>query len=133
MKTLSVPEVGSQVRVVVRFTESLLSSPSTYRDTEYRGQVVVPNKWDSGSSFKLFTGNPAWPYSIIDIDRVVDIEYISGKAGKAVKSDVRTFTVNGSRGSKYTVTQNGTKWSCTCTGFQYHRKCKHIKEIQDAK
>jgi hypothetical protein len=26
----------------------------------------------------------------------------------------------------YTVTNNSNVWSCTCTGFKFHRKCKHI-------
>ena len=39
----------------------------------------------------------------------------------------QTFEVEGSRNSKYTVKQakNGL-WNCTCVGFGFRRKCKHV-------
>ena len=38
-----------------------------------------------------------------------------------------TFVVEGSKGNKYTVKQakNGL-WNCTCAGFGFRRKCKHV-------
>ena len=37
------------------------------------------------------------------------------------------FEVEGSKGNKYTVKQakNGL-WNCTCAGFGFRRKCKHV-------
>lgn len=31
----------------------------------------------------------------------------------------------------YTVKRINKIWSCTCRGFQYHKKCKHIKRAQE--
>ncbi len=31
----------------------------------------------------------------------------------------------------HTVTQKNNTWTCTCKGFQYHKKCKHPKLIQE--
>ena len=132
MKTLSIPKVGSKVRVTTRYKESYYFSTNPWRDTVYEGEVVAPNKWDNPDSFKLFTGNPEWPYSVISANHVHDIKYIEGGPGKNVRTDVRSWTVSGSKGDQYTVTQNGTKWSCTCSGFQFRRTCKHVKKKQDA-
>ena len=41
-----------------------------------------------------------------------------------------TKAVTSSDGTKtYTVTIDGDKRSCTCPGFMYRRKCRHIKEV----
>ena len=37
----------------------------------------------------------------------------------------RSWTVIGSKGSEYTVTEQRGQLSCSCTGFKYHGKCKH--------
>jgi hypothetical protein len=52
-----------------------------------------------------------------------------------IKVDVPTatrqkHTVSGSKGKMYTViVDEFNKASCTCVGFEYHRKCKHIMQI----
>ena len=36
-----------------------------------------------------------------------------------------------SKGDKtYTVTFDGSYWSCECIGFQYNRKCKHVTSVK---
>lgn len=39
--------------------------------------------------------------------------------------------VLGSKGDVYYVTESQGKYSCTCTGFQYHGTCKHIKHVKE--
>jgi len=40
---------------------------------------------------------------------------------------IQSWTVEGSKGNKYTVTLNGENWACTCVGYGWRRKCKHIQ------
>jgi hypothetical protein len=40
-----------------------------------------------------------------------------------------TWTVTGSKGDKYTVTKEDNGFTCSCTGFQFRGKCKHIEQI----
>jgi len=43
-----------------------------------------------------------------------------------IKSDSRPVT--------YYVRTDGEEWTCTCPGYAYHRKCKHIercKKVQE--
>lgn len=43
----------------------------------------------------------------------------------------KTFKAKSSRtGEEYTVTQKGTQWSCSCMGFEYRKKCKHIDQFK---
>ena len=44
-----------------------------------------------------------------------------------------TFKVEGSKGNSYTVTKllRG-KFSCSCPGFSFRRKCKHIDIVRRA-
>ena len=44
----------------------------------------------------------------------------------------RTWTVAGSRGDSYTVSENAGEWACTCAGFKFRLECKHVKELQTA-
>lgn len=132
MKIQSIPKIGSRIRVVTRHKEIFYWATKPYRDHIYEGDVVPSNKWDRPGTFKLFTGNPDWPDSIIHLDNVHELEYIKGGPGPVVNSDTKSWTVTGSRGDKYIVSQSGTNWSCTCSGFQFRRNCKHVTEKQNA-
>ena len=46
----------------------------------------------------------------------------------------RHFEVVSSKtGEKYQVMQNGLtkKWSCTCVGYQFHNKCRHVTRLME--
>jgi hypothetical protein len=45
------------------------------------------------------------------------------------KIETKHFTVKSSRpGVEYNVTQFGEYWSCSCPGFEFYKKCKHITQ-----
>ena len=41
------------------------------------------------------------------------------------------WTVTGSKGDTYTVRSLDGQWSCSCPGFGFRRKCRHITEIKN--
>ena len=41
------------------------------------------------------------------------------------------WKVLGSKGESYTVTSEAGQWSCSCVGFGFRRKCKHIDSIKN--
>jgi len=41
------------------------------------------------------------------------------------------WTVTGSKGDKYIVSKMDGVLQCSCTGYKYHGKCKHAKQIED--
>jgi hypothetical protein len=46
------------------------------------------------------------------------------------EEEVKSIQVKGSKGNTYTVTKQGDKWKCQCSGFQFRGKCKHITNLQ---
>lgn len=51
---------------------------------------------------------------------------------KAEQPQGRTWSVAGSRGSDYTVTESAGQWACTCQGFTFRNRCKHIETIKES-
>jgi len=43
----------------------------------------------------------------------------------------RTWQVAGSKGSEYTVSLELGTWSCSCSGFKFRGKCRHVEEISN--
>ena len=41
-----------------------------------------------------------------------------------------SWRVKGSKGNEYTVTAKAGAYTCTCPGFGWRRKCKHIENIK---
>ncbi len=41
------------------------------------------------------------------------------------------WTVPGSKNNTYTVTITDKGFECSCTGFTFHGKCKHITEVTE--
>ena len=47
------------------------------------------------------------------------------------KTDTKTWEIAGSKGNKYLVSQDDLGYNCSCVGFKYHGKCKHIDEVMN--
>ena len=87
----------------------------------YQGDAVSL-KHVGADSIALSTGIKDWPVRVIPRAWVTEID---GAVYAHTSSQTQTKTVKGSKGEEYTVTL-GAKPSCTCTGFQFRRTCKHI-------
>ena len=42
----------------------------------------------------------------------------------------RVWAVVGSKGAHYTVRADQGRYTCTCPGFGWRRKCKHIEQVK---
>lgn len=47
------------------------------------------------------------------------------------KPQGQVWTVAGSKGNKYLVNLNAGHWSCTCPGFGFRHRCRHVDEIAE--
>lgn len=125
---MNIPQIGSAVKVTCRYRDTYIFSKEKYKDIVTAGQIVSNDKWTPLDSFSMTTGRPEYPVAIIALRNVVKIE----SAGKVLRAAIKkaapkTWKVKSSKGTEtYIVTNNNKSWSCTCVGFQYHRKCKHI-------
>ena len=87
----------------------------------YAGESVAL-KHVGADSIALSTGIADFPVRVIPRAWIVTID---GAAYTHASSQSQTKKVKGSKGEEYTVTL-GAKPSCTCTGFQFRKTCKHI-------
>jgi hypothetical protein len=44
------------------------------------------------------------------------------------KSVAASIEIVGSSGKSYYLTKTGSRWVCTCPGFQFRHKCRHIEQ-----
>jgi flagellin-like hook-associated protein FlgL len=49
---------------------------------------------------------------------------------KEEEPEGRVWTVKGSKGDEYRVTESGGNLSCTCSGFRFRGTCKHSESIR---
>jgi hypothetical protein len=90
--------------------------------TEYK-RFKSPIRIDKrGRTFKVVApGEPDSVYIIKSAD--IALQTPSKPASNAV-------AVTGSNGTIYYVTRSTNTYVCTCSGFQFRRKCKHIDSIK---
>ena len=115
MKT--VPTIGSSIEVSCNF----YTGPC-----KFAGTVIKPYKWLSADEFCLQTGNPHFPISVINLKSVVDLKILKGST-----TNTRKFKVKGTKDHEYLVTLVNDNYSCSCIGFKYHSKCKHITKVKE--
>lgn len=49
----------------------------------------------------------------------------------AGEDSVPTWEIAGSNGNKYVVFKDELGYNCSCVGYKYHGKCKHIEQVQN--
>lgn len=122
----NLPEVGSKIEVITRHKSHYYFSNTGFDEYRYIGEVINGPKWMEHNSFAISSNNPDIDFHIISANNIVDIKYLSGKAGREVDQSTQLFKVK-----SYTVFKSKSGYRCTCVGFQYHRKCKHIAEVKE--
>jgi hypothetical protein len=120
--------VGENVTIRVRDPRNakVFASGVVREFNEYSGTILPNPKWVGQDSICISTGLTHFPFRIIDRERILEL----GNAPVAV-SRSETFIVQGSKpGTTYTVTRDGSHWSCTCVGFGFRKDCKHVRECK---
>ena len=130
----SIPNAGCQIAITFEFPSYVIGSPKVNKTT-ITGVVEKATRFTPPDFVRIVTDFDS-PVRIreIPLHRVTNIEYADGRnaAKQSVNTDTRTWSVEGSRGSRYTVIRTRSIWTCTCPGFQFRKSCRHIKELQDA-
>ena len=129
--TIQIPSANSVVKVTVskRNNNYYTSESKPFEDYIIEGVVVNNPKWADANSITIETGNKDFPVSMISIKNIKNVEIIKGSTSDSTKY----FNIQGSKGSTYVVSVRENQYSCTCTGFKYHGKCKHGEEVMSPK
>ena len=130
----SIPEAGCRVAITFAFPSYVIGT-ATVNKTTITGVVEKATKFTPPNFLRIATDFDS-PVRVreIPIERVTNIEYADGSPAhqQMVNDGTKTWSVEGSRGSKYVVVRTKNSWSCTCPGFQFRKTCRHIKECKDA-
>ena len=130
--TVEVPKVGSRVRVTTMYPNHVVYRGDINGYVTYvREGIVVESIFKNPFNFAVKTGDPDHPVSEYNAksQHVVKIDYVTGSAAQ-VATDKKAWKVKSSDGKKFYLVQrvNG-KFSCTCTGFEFRKDCKHIGAV----
>ena len=130
----SIPETGCRVAITVAFPSYVIGT-TTVNKTTITGVVEKATKFTPPNFVRLTTDFDS-PVRVreIPLERITNIEYADGRVAQKnkIQDDIKTWSVEGSRGSKYVVVQTKNSRTCSCPGFQFRKTCRHIKELQDA-
>jgi hypothetical protein len=121
--------VGDNVTIRVRDPRNarVFAAGVVREFNEYTGKILPNPKWVAQDAITLSTGISEFPFRVIDRERIIGL----GEAAPVAVSRSETFVVQGSKpGSTYTVTRDGSHWSCTCVGFGFRKDCKHVRECK---
>lgn len=91
---------------------------------EYEGTQVPAPKSAVPGAICLTTGEKKFPVRMIDPAYIVSID--DNDVAPAVIQEVKIVDIAGSKGNTYRVTITPMGRSCTCTGYEYRKSCKHI-------
>ena len=130
--TVAVPKVGSRVRVTTMYPNHVVYRGDTNGYVTYvREGIVVQSIFRDPFMFAVKTGAPEHPVSEFNAEsqHVVKIEYVTGSATQ-VATDKKAWKVKSTDGKKFYIVErvNG-KFSCTCTGFEFRKDCKHVGAV----
>jgi hypothetical protein len=130
----SIPDTGCKVAITFEFPSYVIGS-ATVNKTTITGIVEKATKFTPPNFVRIVTDFDS-PVRIreIPLERITSLKYADGRVAnkQTPNDDTQTWSVNGSKGSCYTVVRTQFTWACTCPGFQFRKSCRHIQELKDA-
>lgn len=129
--------VGETVRIEMRYHSPLLpalfdSIPTTQ---VFVGEVLPREDYDPLDSLRMTSDDPMVSLRVVAMRNILSwngatFVYTSHEAVKERMPE--KIKVSGSNGAEYTITiqPNGAK-TCTCPGYGFRARCKHVDAIND--
>jgi hypothetical protein len=105
-----------------------------YRDTTPNGVYLLDDSKSKMYAFRPFgTGKIKVFKNPIRIEtrgrkfKLNEVQFATDL--KESEPEGRVWTVKGSKGDEYRVTELNGNYSCTCSGFRFRAKCKHVDNV----
>lgn len=129
---MQLPTEGSVVEIVLDnvAARDAMAPCSVHRaqpTLTLRGVVVPTPKWMTSSTDLTILNSETKAFNYISLHKILSIGGVTVKQPKVVADKVLNVT-SSKTGEVYVVRQDGRtkRWSCTCVGFQFHKKCRHV-------
>ncbi len=126
-------EIGANVEVLIKDYEPYLPTGRRETTQTLSGVVVATPKWMTNFADLTLINSVTKAHNYIPKHKIVSIGGVKLQQPKVTADKV--FQVASSKtGELYTVRQDGRtkRWSCTCIGFQFHKKCRHATRAAEA-
>tara|TARA_R110000851_G_scaffold282009_1_gene435508 strand:+ start:445 stop:780 length:336 start_codon:yes stop_codon:yes gene_type:complete len=94
---------------------------------------VNPALFTSPSGQRYAVAGSVWVPVPFDTTRENMGRYVSWElpeSSPAPTTSSREWSVKGSKGNIYCVVERDGSWGCSCVGYGYRRKCRHIDETK---
>lgn len=98
----------------------------TYLMDDKMNKVLGYFKWHNPNDFELCK----FPITIDRRYRKFQILQTGYKFANETPN-TKTWEIAGSGSNKYLVSQDDMGYNCSCIGFKYHGKCKHIEQVKN--
>lgn len=121
---VNIPTINSVVELSFKVRNYFYFDNSDHSVIKVTGVIIANDKWNGADNVTIQTTDKEYPKKIINIKNVIDINIISGGT-----TSIRRFKIV-NNGKEYTVVKNESHFSCSCIGFKYHAKCKHIEAVK---
>jgi len=90
-----------------------------------KSKMYAFQAWGTGD-IKVFRN----PIRIDTRGRKFVVNPVQFKTGlKEPEPEGRTWTVKGSKGDEYRISELRGEYSCSCSGFKFRSKCRHIEQL----
>jgi len=126
-------QVGSTVEIVISYNAPYLPTGRRETTETLRGVVVDTPKWMQVHADITIINSQTKAHNYIPKHRIISIGGVKVDQPKPTADKILQVT-SSKTGELYTVRQDGRtkRWSCTCIGFQFHKKCRHVTRAAEA-
>jgi hypothetical protein len=126
-------EIGSNVEVMIKDYEPYVPTGRRETTQTLRGVVVATPKWMTNFADLTLINSVTKAHNYIPEHKIISINNNKVEQKPVVQDKVLTV-YSSKTGEPYTVRFDGRtrRWSCTCTGFQFHKKCRHSTRAAEA-
>jgi hypothetical protein len=126
------PPVGAIVTVTTRYRNDYIWAAEDWVYNTYENVTVMqPETWMKPDEIKVSSDTPKMPFRVIKLKNIDSFSNDMPAATHDI-ADIREVNVTGSKGNSYTVVvKDGIAISCTCPGFTYRRRCRHLNEVTE--
>lgn len=93
---------------------------------------IPPALFTAPSGQRYAIAGSTWIPVPSDTTRDTLSRYMVWEAPQAnLTQSIREWSVTGSKGATYRVIERDGQWACSCPGYGYRRKCRHVEETRN--